>query len=249
VIRATAREAGSPLRQLCVDFVYHYDPPRRVDQGPVLSHVDVQLDSCTPPVKYQRLSLPLLGRHQAANAAVALATLAELRTQGFTIPEIAIRRGLSAVRWPARVEVVARRPTVIIDAAHNAASVSALLATLDESFTARRRILVFATTRDKDVHGMLPMLLARFDQVILTRYTSNPRGVPLEELETVAAMTGACNYRLANTPKEAWAAAAELATPEDLVCVAGSFYIAGEMRREIAERPLAVGSAAALESA
>ncbi len=126
VIQTIANEAGSPVRQLGVDFDYRYDPPRLVDQVSSLAHVDVQLAFSNPPVSYQRLGLTLLGRHQAANAAVALAALVEVQAQGFTIPELAIRRGLSQVRWPARVEVVARRPTVIIDAAHNAASVAAL---------------------------------------------------------------------------------------------------------------------------
>ena len=65
----------------------------------------------------------LLGRHQAANAALVLAAVEELRRQGWTIPEAAVRRGLAEVRWPARVEVVARRPTVVLDAAHNVASI------------------------------------------------------------------------------------------------------------------------------
>ena len=85
------------------------------------------------------VALGLLGRHQAANAAVALAAVEELRHAGWTIPEAAVRRGLAEVAWPARVEVVARRPTVVLDAAHNAASIAALVEMLDESFSARRR--------------------------------------------------------------------------------------------------------------
>jgi dihydrofolate synthase / folylpolyglutamate synthase len=249
VIRAAARAACSPLRQSRVDFDYAYHPPRGVEASEVPARVDVRLAFPDPPRRYDRLGLSLLGRHQAANAAVAVAALAELETRGFTIAEFALRRGLSSLVWPARVEVVARRPTVVVDAAHNAASVSALLATLDESFSARERVLVFATTRDKDVGGMLPLLLARFDHVILTRYASNPRGVPLDELAAIAASLGATNTSLAAAPAQAWDAVRARAMPDDLVCVTGSFYIAGEMRREMAERPLALGAAASLESA
>ena len=245
VIQAVARAAGSPLRQLGVDFDYTYHPPRRAERDSSAARVDVQLRFPNPPRRYEQLGLSLLGRHQAANAAVALATLSELETGGFAIPESAIRQGLAAVRWPARVEVVGRRPTVIIDAAHNAASVAALVATLDESFAARERILVFATTRDKDVAGMLPLLLPRFDRVILTRYTSNPRGVPVEELASIATSLGATNITLAAVPSQAWEAVRACVLPEDLVCVTGSFYIAGEMRREMTERPLATGAATA----
>jgi dihydrofolate synthase/folylpolyglutamate synthase len=76
---------------------------------------------------------------------------------------------------------------VVLDAAHNAASIAALVETLDESFSARRRLLVFATTQEKDLRGMLQCLRGRFDHVIFTRYLNNPRGVPPEELQALAA--------------------------------------------------------------
>ena len=88
--------------------------------------------------------------------------------------------------WPARVEVVSRRPTVVIDAAHNVASIDALLEALDESVSARRRVLVFATTKDKDARGMLERLLPRFDTAVFTRYANNPRSVSPEELARLA---------------------------------------------------------------
>ena len=196
----------------------------------------------------------MLGRHQAANAAVALAAIEELRRSGWTIPKAAIRRGLAEVVWPARVEVLSRRPVVVLDAAHNVASIEALVETLGESFSAARRLLVFAATQDKDIGGMLRVLLDRFDHVIFTRYANNPRGVPPEELQRLAtaitkprpsvALEGATNGRgfmlaeTAPTPTDAWDAVGRLAQPDDLVCVTGSFFLAAEMRRLIAERPL-----------
>ena len=85
-------------------------------------------------------------------------------------------------RLAGAVEVVARRPTVVLDAAHNVASIAALVEVLDESFSAGRRLLVFATTQEKDLRGMLQRLLGRFDHVIFTRYSNNPRSVPPQEL-------------------------------------------------------------------
>ena len=78
-----------------------------------------------------------------------------LRQQGWPIGEAALRAGLAAVRWPARIEVVGRRPTVILDVAHNVASIGALLAVLRERFAGRRRLLIFASSKDKDTAGML----------------------------------------------------------------------------------------------
>src|SRR6185436_9250741 len=94
------------------------------------------------------------------------------------IDDADVRRGLKSLHWPSRVEVVRRRPTVVFDAAHNIASVAALIDTLKHRFEARRRILIFATTRDKDVRAMLIELGQCFDVLLLTRYQNNPRGVP-----------------------------------------------------------------------
>ncbi len=161
---------------------------------------------------------------------MALAALAELRRQGWNVPETAIRRGLAEVRWPARVEVVARHPTVVLDAAHNRASIESLLETLDESFAASRRLLIFATTQDKQVREMLELLLPRFDHVLLTRYTNNPRGVPVEELRQLAVDLSPKPIEVCSTPADAWRRARELATPDHLICVTGSFFLAAELR-------------------
>ena len=108
------------------------------------------------------------------------------------------------MRSPARVEVIRRHPTVIVDSAHNVASVAALLATLEESFAAQPRVLIFATTQDKDVRGMMSLLLPRFDSVLLTRYRNNPRGVPVEELLRIAVELGATHCRGFADAAAAW---------------------------------------------
>ena len=186
VVRKIARQHGCRLAELGVDFDVEYHPPQRLDQASAPARFDFRARACG----FREIALGLLGRHQAANAALVYATADELRQQGWTIPEAAVRQGLAEVRWPARVEVVARRPTVVLDAAHNAASVAALVEVLAESFVARRRWLVFATTQEKDVRGMLERLRGRFDEVIFTRYLNNPRGVPPEELQALAIELG-----------------------------------------------------------
>jgi dihydrofolate synthase / folylpolyglutamate synthase len=209
-------------------------------------------------------TLNLLGRHQAANAAVAVATVEELRRLGWTIPDAAIERGLAEVIWPARIEVLGRHPAVILDAAHNAASIHALVEVVEESFSVRRRLLIFAASQEKDLCGMLRLLIGRFDAIYFTRYTNNPRAVPPEELfdlahtlthserrEAVGArgpdisprpLAGeglgvrACEVmKILPTPAEAWAAARHWAGPDDLVCITGSFFLAAEMRHVMAE--------------
>jgi dihydrofolate synthase/folylpolyglutamate synthase len=137
------------------------------------------------------------------------------------------------VRWPARVEVVRRRPVVVLDASHNPASASALVETIDESFSPSRRTLVFAGTKEKDTAGMLAVLLPRFERVVFTRYLNNPRHVPAEELLAIARDQRATNCRIAPDPAAAWKIVISECQPDDLICVTGSFFIAAEMRDEI----------------
>ncbi len=256
VIRRIARERGCRLVELGVDFGFDYRPPHHLELADASGKFDflIKKNSRGPTARgssatsYSDLSLALLGCHQAANAAVAIAAIEELRRAGWTIPEAAVRHGLAEVAWPSRVEVVARRPTVVLDAAHNVASIAALVEVLEESFSAKKRWLIFATTQEKDHRGMLRRLLAHFDHVIFTRYQENPRGVPPEELLRLATelqgdVPNAAKTEIAATPAEAWSAVRGLAEPDDLICIAGSFFLASEMRRQISAKNAANGFA------
>lgn len=239
VIREVCREQGCRLNELGYEFDFSYRPPSASDTGPIVGNMDFSYHVPGREHAYHDLPLKLLGRHQAANAAVALAVLAELNDKGWAVSEAASRTGLAEVCWPARVEVVHRRPVVVVDAAHNLASIDALVRVLDETFSAsiRRRLLVFATTQEKDLRGMLIRLSGRFDHVILTRYRNNPRGAPPEELAALAWEATGQRYQVCPDPAAAWGEVLRWATPEDLVCITGSFFLAAEMRSEIRARP------------
>ncbi len=233
VIAEAAARNQCRLVQLGQDFDFHYRPPRNLELGPANGRFDYIRPEGSGNSRIVDLELSLAGKHQAANAAVALATLDELRRLGWNLPEPAVRRGLVDVRWPARIEVVARRPAVVLDAAHNVASVEALVRVLKESFAPGPRLAVFATTRDKDLAGMLGVLLPAFDEVVFTRYWKNPRGVPPEELESIArslATSGEKGLHVAADPQTAWNLVSSIATPAHLIAITGSFFIAAEMR-------------------
>jgi dihydrofolate synthase/folylpolyglutamate synthase len=237
-IAAMAREQGAPLVELGRGIQLQYQPPRNLEARATLGTANF---SCTAPgleFDLRDVQLGLLGEHQAANAALAVTAIAALRPHGLAVPEAAIRQGLAEVCWPARIEVVGRRPTVVLDSAHNGSSIAALLRVLDESFSNPTRLLVFATTRDKDVAAMLRLLLPKFDRVIFTRYLENPRGVPPVQLADEAARLGGATASVAADPAAAWAEVQRLATPETLVCITGSLFTAAEMRRQIRQRPL-----------
>ena len=237
VIRQICRERGSPLSELDVDFTFDYRPPRHLERAPSLGELDFSSAAAYPQLNLRGLSLRLLGRHQAANAAVGLAVLGELAKAGWKIPENAIRDGLAGVDWPARVELVSRQPAIVLDSAHNSSSVEALVAVLDESFSVRRRLLVFSASQGKDIRAMLRHLLGRFDEVVFTQYLDNPRAVPAPRLATAARkLTDKC-CRVCPGPAQAWNEVRALATPDDLICVTGSVFIAAEMREQMAARP------------
>jgi dihydrofolate synthase/folylpolyglutamate synthase len=227
VIRQMAAQHGCRLVERGVGFDVIYRPK---EHASALSRSSMDFEYRVPRRErsLEDVEISLLGPHQAANAGVALATLEELCLQGWHIDEADVRRGLASMHWPARVEVISHRPTVVLDAAHNLASVAALVETLEQSFTARKRILIFATTRDKDARGMLKLLLSKFNTVLLTRYQNNPRGLTIDELATLAEESSSKNWLKCPTSTEAWRRARDFATPDDLIVITGSFFIAAE---------------------
>ncbi|MCE9607446.1 MAG: bifunctional folylpolyglutamate synthase/dihydrofolate synthase [Planctomycetia bacterium] len=240
VVERTAAERGCRLLQLGREFDFVYHAPHHLEAAPAASAIDFEMHEFprrtggTASKQLGQVEFGLAGKHQAANCATALAVLEELRRLGWSLPEREVRRGLRELRWPARVEVIAREPCVVLDAAHNTASIQALLETLDECFTARRRILLFATTLEKDVGGMLRLLLPKFDHVVLTRYLQNVRGVPVAELQSLAEQIPCRNWQIAQDPTEAWSLIQALEPrADDLICIAGSFFIAAQMRKVI----------------
>jgi dihydrofolate synthase / folylpolyglutamate synthase len=226
VIERICRERGSPLSLLGRDFSFTSQP------GVVTSVSDrkLRVQVTSRERTWPALEVGLLGEHQAANAAVAIRIVELLRQQGLQVPDAAVQQGLASVQWPARLEVLGRRPFVVLDCAHNVASVQALVDTLDVSFPPGRRLLVLACSTDKDLPGMVRVLGPHFHHAFLTRFHSNPRSAPPEQLAELFAETGDLPTTICPTAADAWTAAREAARPEDLICIAGSVFLAGELR-------------------
>jgi dihydrofolate synthase/folylpolyglutamate synthase len=184
----------------------------------------------TPTETYRDLATPLLGAHQVENATLAVAALDVLREAGHCWDEAALRNGLRSVHWPARIEVVAHYPTIVVDGAHNTDSIQKLLDALHVYFSFHRLIVVLGILKNKDQVGMV-RALAESDVVVLTR-VSNLRATPLEELEALFAEHAphVQVYKVEGSA-EALDLAVDLADREDLVCATGSLYLAGEALR------------------
>jgi dihydrofolate synthase/folylpolyglutamate synthase len=190
----------------------------------------------TPAGSYDEVFLPLLGLHQAHNAAVALATAEAFLGGGRdTLDPALVREAFARVRSPGRLELVRTSPTVLIDAAHNPAGARALAAALTESFHLDHVVGVLAVLADKDVAGLLEALEPVLSELVVTASTS-PRALPVEDLEALAGeIFGADRVRAAERLDDALVLAVELAdaaAPEGggAVVVAGSVVTAGEAR-------------------
>ena len=218
-----------------------------IDPGP-MAVIQAVADSLNAPVietagrEVPPVGLP--GSHQQANARVALTLLEELRRAGYSFSESVIGAGFATLNWPGRIELLHRNPTVILDSAHNLPSVNALLDTLPKLTPAptcrENRHIIFAVASDKDYGLMLRRISAEFGSIHLTRFAANPRSVPVEELATIALdlPTNTAVYTHMSA-KAAWAAAWAAVPQEGLVCVAGSAFLAGELRPVILSQILA----------
>jgi len=182
------------------------------------------------------LACPLPGRHQLDNAACALAALEMAAERGVRVSERARRDGLSAVRWPGRLELAGRRPDIWLDGAHNPHAAEALAEYLRTWWARRgesptgRLILVVGMMQDKDRRRILAILttVPGVSQLILTR-AAHPRAAAPEALAQDAADLGV-PITVKATVGEALACARMLAGADDTICVTGSLLVAGEAK-------------------
>ena len=172
VIRHVAEHLEAPLTVVGRDWTYRLEEATWDGQ---------RFTAYGPGVAFEGLYIPLLGEHQLVNATTAIAALEVLRQGPLPMPEEAIRQGLRAVRWPARLEILSREPLLVVDGAHNGDSMQRLVEAVDAYFPRRRRIYLFAALADKDLPRMFQALLPNADTVIFTR-TAHPRAADPDEL-------------------------------------------------------------------
>lgn len=179
--------------------------------------------------RYDRLTTPLLGNHQKVNAACALGAVELLTRQGFRLADASILRGLQSVHWEGRLEVLGRSPMIIVDGAHNPAGASVLRETLVGVFPGKRIVLVLGVLRDKDYRGIVRRLVPLAHGVILTRPSSD-RALHPRELEGEARKYSR-DIEVIENPGKALERALTRAQSEDLVCLTGSLYLVGEIKK------------------
>jgi dihydrofolate synthase/folylpolyglutamate synthase len=178
-----------------------------------------------------RFTIPLLGRFQVENAAVAYAALRTAQARGLPLAPQALAEGFAQTRWAGRFEVVRRRPALVVDGAHNADSAARLAEAVRDYFPGRRVCLVFGASADKDVAGMLSALLVPSTGVrhVITTQAVHPRAMDPEALADLAAGHGVTVESI-SAVAPAVRRALQWAGPEDVIVATGSLFVVAEAR-------------------
>jgi dihydrofolate synthase/folylpolyglutamate synthase len=224
VLKAQAAAVKAPFSVTGVDIDFSHRFETSSEHGP---HNRVCLT--TPTSKFEHLRVPLLGIHQAINCGLALAMLDKLKGCGFDIDNDKSIAGLAKVKLPGRMEMICEDPRILIDGAHNAASVRALMYAIGQSIPYDSMIVIFGCNEDKDAKGMLQELQFGADKVVFTRSNSAKAMSPDELVEMYAAISGKM-CQSAPAIGEALRLAKSAVDKEDLICITGSFYLIGQAK-------------------
>ena len=137
--------------------------------------------------------------------------------------------GLSRVSLAGRMEMIWDDPRIMIDAAHNAASIKALIHAIGQNIPYDSMVVIFGCNCDKDVQGMLERLQYGADKVVFTR-SNSAKAVPPDELAEMYTEICGKMCQTASTLTEALRIAKPAVSTGDLICITGSFYLVGEAK-------------------
>jgi dihydrofolate synthase/folylpolyglutamate synthase len=224
VLIARAAEVGAKVYLEGVDFGL-------IDRQLAVGGQVLRIETADGPLG--DLVLPLFGAHMARNAALAVAAC-EAFLGGRALPADVIADGLDAVVAPARLEIVRRSPTMVLDTCHNPHGARATVDALTESFDFNPLIGVVAMMADKDVRGVLEVLAEAVTTIVVSGISGTTRAMAPEALAEVASeVFGADRVVMRPSLADALDEAVRLADeagPGAGILIAGSVYAAGEAR-------------------
>jgi dihydrofolate synthase/folylpolyglutamate synthase len=183
--------------------------------------------------KYKNIFLPLVGQHQVENCATAIGALETLSENGVVkIDNETVINALAKIKCPARIEVVLKKPLIILDTAHTVSSMKSLRESIKENFTFKRLILVMGMSGDKDIDGIFREITCAADELIFTR-THNPREAEPKQLAQIAKKHYHKEPIVIENIDEALREAKRIADKDDLICITGSFYLAAKVKETL----------------
>jgi len=177
------------------------------------------------------VEISLAGEHQGQNGAVAVVAAQVLAGTHTAITEDAIRSGMAATRWPCRLELVSRKPLIVVDVAHNAAGARRLQAEVSRAFADKRVILVLAISNDKDADAIASILCPDAEVTIVTQFRMH-RHMPAEQLYNAVRRSGH-QAMLSYSVAEAVQKARSIASDDTLILITGSLFTAGEAKQAL----------------
>ena len=208
-----------------IDFSYRFETSR--EHGP---HMRICLTTQTS--KFEHVRVPLHGTHQAINCGLALAMLDQLKSSGYEIDIEKATKALGDVTLAGRMEMICHDPRIMIDGAHNAASIRALMHAIGQNIPYDSMVVIFGCNSDKDIEGMLNELQYGADKVIFTS-SSSPRAVSPQDLADIYGSICGKMYQTAVSLGEALKLAKSAVSKEDLICITGSFYLIGQAKTRL----------------
>ncbi|MHB1434855.1 MAG: bifunctional folylpolyglutamate synthase/dihydrofolate synthase [Thermoplasmata archaeon] len=224
IVRSVAREQGVPLWELGHEI--GFEDRRLSPQG---QQFTVRL----PGKRFDGIRISLNGSFQPGNTALAVAAVARfLSAQDASLPKTWVRSGLRSLRWPGRLERIARSPDLYVDVAHTPESARAVahsLAEISPLADPEANVLVFGCLRGKDVDRILDALAPLARRIVLAPVRSERSLAPVE-LKVVAHAHFPAVI-LARSATEALALARAGTGPDGFTLVTGSDYLVGELLR------------------
>jgi dihydrofolate synthase / folylpolyglutamate synthase len=188
----------------------------------------------TPAGRYEDVLIPLHGAHQGSNAACALAAAEAFFDR--PLDPSAVQEGFAAVRVPGRLEVLSRRPLLVVDGAHNVAGMTALGHALAEEFAVEgNKVAVVGMLSGRDPSAMLAALAPADVSTLVACAPSSPRALPAVDVADAGRALGMTVHVEPAVP-QALALALGLVNARGLVVVAGSLYTVGAARGDILAR-------------
>ncbi len=158
-----------------------------------------------------------------------------LKASGFKFDEVPLHAGLAASKTPGRMEIIWSQPRILIDGAHNAAALGALVRCVGAHVPYDSMVCIFGCCEDKDITTMLDRLALGGDKVIFTRARGTPRAAEPDELHRQVSERSGKMSQVAPTLAQALDLATRAVGRDDLICITGSFYLAGEAKKHLTQ--------------
>ena len=214
IIEKIAIEKNSPLRYIKKDYIRRIS--KNIDRQ--IFHIELERD--------YTIETSLLGRQQGENIAIVLAAIEELRKQGLKISDESIKNGIKKTNTPGRMELISRKPLILLDGAHNIAGIKVLKENLLD-FNYDKLILVFGVLKDKNYSDMIDIISENADIIILTQPDTS-RASPVNSIIKLIDETK--KVYVTTKVRDAVDQALKVVGKKDMICITGSLYTVGEAR-------------------